>query len=251
VSDWAELRASVLFEDDAVLALNKPPGVAVMGERHGTDLVELAEAAGERLYPVHRIDKATSGLILFAKDLAVHGGLTRQFAKRTVEKAYLVITNTTGLPQAGEVELPLSAGRKGRVRVAAPRESIRYDEDTARWSVPEADLLDTKRYPSTTRFRTLWTDGEHTVLVAEPVTGRRHQIRVHLAWIGHPIAGDALFLRDAGPRTCLHSWRLSLRAPWLDDSPLDLEAVPDNGFWVPLAGGLSIEDAEGLLARPL
>ncbi|MCT2584326.1 RluA family pseudouridine synthase [Actinophytocola gossypii] len=230
---WAELRAaSVLAEDDAVLALHKPAGIAVTGERHDVDLVELAEAAGERLYPVHRIDKATSGLVLFAKDLAAHGGLTRQFAKREADKAYLAVTRSTGLPDEGVIELPLSAGRKGRVRIAAPRERIRHDD--GRWWVSEADLLDTKRYPSTTLIRSLWTDGEHTVLVAVPVTGRRHQIRVHLAWIGHPIAGDPLFGGAAEPRTYLHSWRLGLAAPWLDPPRLELAAVPDDGFWAPL-----------------
>jgi len=230
---WAELRASaVLVEDDSVLALHKPAGIAVTGERHDVDVVELAEAAGERLYPVHRIDKATSGLVLFAKDLGVHGGLTRQFAKRSADKAYLAVTRSTGLPGEGVIELPLSAGRKGRVRIAAPRERIRHDGD--RWWVPDADLLDTKRYPSTTVIRTLWTDGEHTVLVARPVTGRRHQIRVHLAWIGHPILGDPLFGGKDEPRAYLHSWRLGLDAPWLDPPRLDLEATPDDGFWAPL-----------------
>jgi tRNA pseudouridine32 synthase/23S rRNA pseudouridine746 synthase/23S rRNA pseudouridine1911/1915/1917 synthase len=251
--NWTELRrATVLLEDDAVLVLDKPAGISVMGERHGTDLVELAADAGETLFPVHRIDKATSGLILFAKDLAVHGGLTRQFTKRTVDKAYLVITNTTGLPRDGLVELPLSTGRKGRVRIAAPRESIRYDEPAGRWWVPDADLLDTRRYPSTTRIRTVWSDADHTVLVAEPVTGRRHQIRVHLAWIGHPIIGDPLFDKTAASRTRLHSWRLGVDAAWLGGRRLALEAPPDAGFWEPLAGRLPVEQIPDLLdaARP-
>ena len=90
---WPELRSgTVLFEDDAALVLNKPAGLSVMGERHGTDLVRLAEAAGETVIPVHRIDKNTSGAILFAKALRFHGDLTRQFNKRTVEKAYLAVT---------------------------------------------------------------------------------------------------------------------------------------------------------------
>jgi len=72
VSDWAQIRAGiVLYEDDAALVLNKPAGLAVMGERHDTDLVRLAQEAGEKLYPAHRIDKVTSGALL----LAVAGGL--------------------------------------------------------------------------------------------------------------------------------------------------------------------------------
>ena len=101
VSDWAQIRAAaVLYEDDAALVLNKA-GLSVMGERHDTDLVRLAEEAGEKLYPAHRIDKVTSGVLLLAKDLAWHGDLTRQFNRRTVDKVYLAITATTGLPGPG------------------------------------------------------------------------------------------------------------------------------------------------------
>lgn len=251
VPSWREVRAtSVLLEDDKVLVLDKPAGISVMGERHGTDLVELAEEAGERLFPAHRVDKVTSGAVLFAKDVATHGGLTRQFNKRTVDKAYLVVTATAGLPDRGTVELPLSVGRKNRVRIAAAREAIRFDEAADRWWVAEDDLLDVKNYPSTTHFRTLWSDGRHSVLVARPVTGRRHQIRVHLAWIGHPILGDPLFDKAAaaaGLRTHLHSWRLGFDASWRDGSRVDVAAEPDDGFWEPLAGALTAEDVARLL----
>ena len=137
MSDWAQIRAgTVLFEDDAALVLNKPAGLAVMGERHDTDLVRLAEEAGEKLYPAHRIDKVTSGALLLAKELSLHGDLTRQFSQRTVDKVYLAITATTGLPARGMIELPLSVGRKNRVRVAANRAAIAFDPARSRWSVP-------------------------------------------------------------------------------------------------------------------
>jgi tRNA pseudouridine32 synthase / 23S rRNA pseudouridine746 synthase len=226
--DWPDLRRSAcIFEDEAVLALNKPAGISVVGERHDTDIVKLAQDSGEQLFPVHRIDKVTSGLVLFAKSLAVHGGLTRQFNKRTVDKAYLVITRSVGLPRHGLIELPLSLAGNGRVRIAAPRASIRCDAVAGRWWVAQEDLIDTRMYPSTTRFHTLWSDAEYTVLVAHPVTGRRHQIRVHLAWIGHPILGDPLFDKtaiSAGRRTCLHSWRLGFDASWLAGRRVELEA---------------------------
>ncbi|WBB60775.1 RNA pseudouridine synthase [Streptomyces sp. WMMC500] len=253
VPTWREVRSTqALFEDDAVLVLNKPAGISVMGERHGTDLVELAEEAGEELFPAHRVDKVTSGVVLFAKDLATHGGLTRQFNKRTVDKAYLVVTRTAGLPDRGTVDLPLSVGRKNRVRIAAAREDIRFDEEEGRWWVAEGDLLDVKNYPSTTRFRTLWSDGGYSVLVALPVTGRRHQIRVHLAWIGHAILGDPLFDKAAaaaGARTHLHSWRLGFDASWLDGSRIEAVADPDEDFWQPLAGVLSADTVAGLLSE--
>ena len=186
-----------------------------MGERHDTDLVRLAEEAGEKLYPAHRIDKVTSGVLLLAKDLALHGDLTRQFNRRTVDKVYLAITATTGLPGRGTIELPLSVGRKNRVRVAANRAAIAFDPACSRWSVPpDEQFQDVRSYPSTTTFQTVSGDAGHTLLAVCPLTGRRHQIRVHLAWIGHPIEGDPLFDKPAAGRTLLHSWRLGFDAAW-------------------------------------
>jgi tRNA pseudouridine32 synthase / 23S rRNA pseudouridine746 synthase len=238
MKSWDELRAqSLILEDEAILALNKPSGISVTGERHETDVVELAQEAGEQLFPVHRIDKVTSGLILFAKTITFHGGLTRQFNKRTVDKAYLVITRSTGLPSQGIIDLPLSAGRKGRIRIAALRESIVADSKTGRWFVRQADVLDTRNYPSITQFATVWTDDEYSILVVRPVTGRRHQIRVHLAWIGHPILGDPLFDKAGAEqvgRTFLHSWQLGIDAAWLDGKRLEIEATPGQDFWEPI-----------------
>ncbi|WP_101832665.1 RluA family pseudouridine synthase, partial [Frankia canadensis] len=215
-----------------------PPGISVMGERHDLDLVRIAEAAGERLFPVHRIDKATSGLILFARELRFHGDLTRQFARRTAGKRYLVLTRTRGLPVAGTIDLPLSVGRKNRVRVAANRADIAADRSSDSgegcWSVPAGAVFDhVPVYPSVTTFVRLWEGGEFTLLAATPVTGRRHQIRVHLAWIGHPVDGDPLFDRAATSRTLLHSWRLAIYD--IAGERLRLEAPPGPGFWTPAA----------------
>ncbi|WP_280234887.1 RluA family pseudouridine synthase [Nocardia cyriacigeorgica] len=247
--DWPDLRERCrLDEDEAIVALNKPAGISVTGERHDTDIVQAAAAAGETLYPVHRIDKVTSGVVLLAKDLAAHGQLTRQFNKQTARKTYLAIVATPAeqLPDTGTIDLPLSVGRKNRVRIAAPRESIRVADD--RWFVESADLLDTKNYPSTTRFATVLRHGAHTVLALRPVTGRRHQIRVHLAWIGHAITGDPLFDKStAHDRTYLHSWRLGLAADWRTPPELNLEAPPGESFWAPIAS--ASDDPAELLQR--
>jgi tRNA pseudouridine32 synthase/23S rRNA pseudouridine746 synthase len=239
VSDWAQIRAgTVLYEDEAALVLNKPAGLAVMGERHDTDLVRLAEEAGEKLYPAHRIDKVTSGALLLAKDLRLHGDLTRQFSRRTVDKVYLAMTATTGLPARGTIELPLSVGRKNRVRVAANRAAIAYDPDLSRWSVPPGEQFqEVRTYPSITTFLTVAGDAGRTLLAVTPVTGRRHQIRVHLAWIGHPIEGDPLFGKPAGGRTLLHSWRLGFDAAWAGGQRIQVEAPPGPDFWAARPGG--------------
>ncbi|MFC4377313.1 RluA family pseudouridine synthase [Nocardia halotolerans] len=231
--DWQSVLAEcTVFADDAVVALNKPSGISVTGERHDTDLVELAQAAGTQVYPVHRIDKVTSGLVLLATDLAAHGQLTRQFNQQTARKSYLAIVSGAELPEHGEIDLPLSVGRKNRVRIAAPREAIQRTGD--RWFVEEAELLPAKNYPSLTRFVTVARRGEHTLLALRPVTGRRHQIRVQLAWIGQPILGDPLFDRTGThPRTHLHSWQLRLTADWLTPPVLEPTATPGADFWTP------------------
>jgi tRNA pseudouridine32 synthase/23S rRNA pseudouridine746 synthase/23S rRNA pseudouridine1911/1915/1917 synthase len=251
--DWPALRRErVLVETDEYLVLDKPAGVSVTGERHDTDLVRIARGAGEELIPVHRIDKVTSGVVLLARTKRAHGPLTRQFAKRTVAKAYLVITRSVGLPAQGTVELPLSVGRKNRVRVAAPREEIGFDAVSARWSVPESAVRP-RSYPSLTTFALGWHGGSHTLLTVCPSTGRRHQIRVHLAWIGHPIAGDPLFPvaaaqpPDGAVRCCLHAWRLGFddgsgRRVWA-------EAAPGADFWAPVAAELGGQARAELLRQ--
>jgi tRNA pseudouridine32 synthase / 23S rRNA pseudouridine746 synthase len=250
VGEWADIRdRGVVFEDEAVLVLNKPAGISVMGERHETDLVRLAAGAGEELFPVHRIDKVTSGAVLFAKELRWHGALTRQFATRTVGKAYLAITGPGGLPAQGVIDLPLSTGRKGRVRVAAQRASIVADAARGTWSVPESEVFGQVRtYPSVTAFATVWQDGRHALLAVRPVTGRRHQIRVHLAWIGHPVEGDPLFGPPGAPRALLHSWRLAFDAAWRGGSRVQAEAPPGPDFWALLTGALPGPDPAALLA---
>jgi tRNA pseudouridine32 synthase/23S rRNA pseudouridine746 synthase len=247
--DWPALRSGrVLLEDEAVLVLDKPAGVSVTGERHETDVVRLAADAGEVLLPAHRIDKVTSGVVLFARSIEVHSSLTRQFTKRTVDKDYLVVARSAGLPERGTIDLPLGVGRKGRIRVAAPREAIALDPATNRWSVPErAVRTDRRAYPSVTTFVRLWEHGDHSVLLVRPLTGRRHQIRVHLAWIGHAIAGDPLFERDPAGRTCLHAWRLAFDASWSDGRRIAVEAPPGADLWSPL--DRTGADPDALLAR--
>jgi tRNA pseudouridine32 synthase/23S rRNA pseudouridine746 synthase len=248
---WTEIRnRNVIAENDHILVLNKPPGISVVGERHEADLMTLAGAAGEWLMPAHRIDKVTSGVILLAKTIEIHGSLTRQFNRRRVDKAYLAITRSGGLPERGVIDLPLAEGRKNRVRVAAPRESIVVDETTHRWSVPRSKVLRQKRnYPSLTAFARLWESEHRSLLLLRPVTGRRHQIRVHLAWIGHPIEGDPLFAGDGHPaRTFLHAWRLGFDASWDDDSRIQVEAPPDPDFWKPL-GRRAVDEMPGQLLQ--
>ena len=235
---WLDLRVERrLYEDDAVLVLDKPAGISVIGERHDFDLVDLARDAGEELWPAHRIDKVTSGAIVFAKTAAAHASLARQFNRRSVEKAYLAIVRGDDVPARGTIDLPLAVGRKNRVRVAAPRSSIVTDAERSSWSVdPSAVFADKRTYPARTDFALVAADEGAALLVAQPVTGRRHQIRVHLAWIGFPIVGDPLFgsTAGAGDRTYLHAWQVAFDATWSEGERVVVEAVPGTDFWAPL-----------------
>jgi tRNA pseudouridine32 synthase/23S rRNA pseudouridine746 synthase len=244
-----------IFEDSSILVLDKPAGISVLGERHGTDLLRLAKDAGETLMPVHRIDKVTSGVVLLAKSTPVHAGLTRQFARRTVDKAYLALTRSTGLPDQGTIDLPLVTASSGRIRVAAERSAIVADDATGVWSVPsDAVFPHVRSFPSVTTFATVWDDGQNSLLALRPITGRRHQIRVHLAWIGHPIEGDPLFDKGAvarGARTGLHAWRLGFDAAWQGDRRVTVEATPGEDFWAPVRERLPAADVLELAHRSI
>lgn len=249
---WIDIRGNnTIFEDDAILVLNKPAGISLVGERHGADLLKLAKEAGEKVIPVHRVDKVTSGLVLFAKSIDVHGGLTRQFAKRTVEKAYLAITRPAGIPDEGTIDLPLMTASSGRVRIAAERNKITLDEHAHIWYAPDENIYTHVRtYPSRTTFRRVHEELDNSLLIVRPVTGRRHQIRVHLAWIGYPIEGDPLFdkhVAEKGIRTALHSWSLKFDAAWLGGHRLQFHAPPGEDFWAALAGSLEDDKIPGII----
>jgi tRNA pseudouridine32 synthase / 23S rRNA pseudouridine746 synthase len=240
-ADWLTLRSQrTLFEDAGVLALDKPAGVAVLGDNVADDLLVLVRAAGEDLRPVHRIDKVTSGVILLAKNAPAHAALTRQFNERTVEKTYLCVVRPGGLPERGEIDLPLTTGRKNRVRVAGQRDAIAFDAAANRWALSSPPSGD-KIYPSTTRFQRLWQGDDIALVAVRPLTGRRHQIRVHLAWIGYPIVGDPLFVPkgEAPGSTLLHAWRLAFVAPD-GGGRIEVEAPPGEGF----RAGLPLSEAD-------
>jgi tRNA pseudouridine32 synthase/23S rRNA pseudouridine746 synthase/23S rRNA pseudouridine1911/1915/1917 synthase len=245
---WRDIREQrVLREDDDVLVLDKPAGMAVLGDNTADDLLALARAAGEDLRPVHRIDKVTSGVVLLARNAAAHAALTRQFNERTVEKTYLCAVHPGGLPARGEIDLPLAAGRKNRVRVAGQREAIAFDAESSRWALV-GDPAGDRVYPATTRFARLWDSDDLALLAVWPLTGRRHQIRVHLAWIGYPIIGDPLFAAkgEAARRTLLHAWRLAFDAPDGSGRRIEVAASPDAEFQAALP--LSDADFEAALA---
>ncbi len=200
-----------LHEDAHLLALHKPAGLLVVPGR-GADKADCLIARAQRRWPdalvVHRLDQATSGLMLLARGAAMQRALSIAFAQRRVHKRYLALVH--GRLQApgradgwGEIDLPLIVDWPRR-----PRSKV--DHAIGK--------------PSLTRWRALGHDAGAAItrLELEPVTGRSHQLRVHLQAIGHPIVGDRLYgVDDGAPRLMLHACALRLAHP-ADGRPLEL-----------------------------
>jgi RluA family pseudouridine synthase len=166
--------ARILFEGGGVLVVDKPPGVPVIpGRDGGHSLRDALEARrGQKVFVVHRLDRDTSGVLVFALDAAVHRALSVAFESGQVRKRYLGRVEAPRL-----VDAPVVAARKGRMRVARPGEA------------------DAKA--SRTRVRPVETFERASLVEAEPLTGRTHQIRVHLLSLGHPLLMDHQYGRDA------------------------------------------------------
>ncbi|MEE4607925.1 MAG: RluA family pseudouridine synthase [Desulfobacteraceae bacterium] len=225
-----------LYSDADVLAVSKPEGMATIPERRptGGSLVEsLGHGLGMRLFVVHRLDKAASGVVVLAKNAAAHRCLNDQFAARQVDKTYLVLVHGRVAEDAGEIDLPLRQFGSGRMGVDRRRGK-----------------------PSLSRFRVLWRCDAATLLSVALITGRRHQIRVHLYAAGHPIVGDVRYgdigRQRAFARLMLHACRIGFRLP--SGGPCTIRALPPATFAkllaqiCPGAGDLDIDGGRCLEA---
>jgi len=208
LEDIAFVRGLVIFEDAHVLALNKPAGLSSQGGRiaaHTLDdlLAAFAKSSGNRPRLIHRLDRDTSGVILTARTQPGAAFLGKAMMARRIRKTYLAIVAPGAPdPRGGVIETPLRReliGREAYMRVAGAAD-------------PEAQA-------ATTRYRTLAANAEAALVELSPRTGRMHQLRVHLASIGRPIAGDAryggaLVLAGASvPRLMLHAAALVFPHP--------------------------------------
>lgn len=187
----------ILFADDALIAVDKPAGLLSVPGR-GEDKRDCVAARVQAEHPealvVHRLDMATSGLLLMARGAEAQRRLGIAFARREVLKRYVAVVHGAPAEAQGEVDLPLQVDWPNR-----PRQKV--DPQQGR--------------PSLTRYRVLAVDEarRRSRLVLEPVTGRSHQLRVHLQAIGHPIVGDALY-GTADERLMLHATELHLAHPF-------------------------------------
>ena len=201
----------LIARTEDVAVFNKPSDVSLLADRSGAACLwdGLEEFLGCKPYLVHRLDKPTSGVLVIALNVGTQRQLTRAFQGRRVRKFYLAWV--LGDPGAsGVIDLPLKKGRKSRYRVAGPRNSIRRFR--GRW---ELDPPEEEGHASLTRFRSLRHESNRSLLLLAPRTGRTHQLRVHLSWIGHPILGDRLYGKPGDPaqqadRLYLHAHRIVL-----------------------------------------
>ncbi len=203
-----------LYEDAALIAVLKPAGITVIPARNEPPEVcltkQLEATRRERLWVVHRIDRDTSGVVLFARTAVAHRRLSMAFEGRDVEKRYLAFTHGVPMPEEGTIDLPLHAARKGRMRPALPGE-------------PES-------LPSSSDYRVLKQRetllGPVALVEVRPRSGRQHQIRVHLRSKEAPLLVDPLYGKceqiaadalgtgsPAVPRLTLHAQRITFRHP--------------------------------------
>jgi len=220
-----DIPLDVVFEDDALLVINKPVGLVVHpgnGNPAGTLLNALLHhdaslAEVPRAGIVHRLDKDTSGLLVVAKTLVAQTDLVRQLQARTVSRRYLALA-TGAVSRSGTVDAPIGRHPVHRTRMA----------------VSEGGREAVTHYQPLEHF-----DGA-TLVLCRLETGRTHQIRVHMAHLGHALVGDATYLKrrtgkpllDSFPRQALHAWQLALNHPvsgeamrWQADAPADFAGL--------------------------
>jgi tRNA pseudouridine32 synthase / 23S rRNA pseudouridine746 synthase len=216
--------------DDTLLVVNKPAGLLAVPGR-GEDKQDCLSARLQLEFPdalvVHRLDMSTSGLMVFARGAEMQRRLSRMFREREVEKRYVALVAGKLEPETGEVDLAIVADW--------PKRPLRkIDAETGKPSLTRYRLLgfenavrpehvEGQAFENGEGFDRLSPNGSRVEL--EPVTGRTHQLRVHMSAIGHPILGDALYgVASSAPRLLLHASSLSFAHP-LNGKPLNFASA--------------------------
>jgi 23S rRNA pseudouridine1911/1915/1917 synthase len=210
------LAIDVLYEDDDLIAVNKPPGLVVHPSYRNTSgtlingLLARAQSwpAGSVPALVGRLDKFTSGLVLVTKRSSVHAAMQRAMAGNRIEKDYLAIVHGKPSPLKGTIDLAL-------------------DRDP--WDRRRITVTDRGGQPSLTKYERLATTATHSSVRCRLITGRTHQIRVHLAARGWPIVGDAVYGKPSNfPRQALHAWKVKFTHPRTAKEMVLEAPVPDD-----------------------
>ena len=218
-----DIPIAVVYQDTELVVIDKPPGLPVHpGPGHPdhtlvNGLLALCpdiQGIGGEIRPgiVHRLDKDTSGLMVAAKTERAHHNLSQQIKDRAVEKGYLALTHGVPSPDSGVIDAPIGRDPRRRTRMAVTAGGRE----------------------SRTGYRLLERAGRYSLLELQLHTGRTHQARVHLAWLGHPLLGDAVYGKRSPllPRHFLHASRLAFAHPatgepleFSSSLPPDLEAA--------------------------
>lgn len=233
--DQAFAESLVLYRDDSAIVLNKPPGLATQGgtktEAHVDGLLDAFydERAG-RPKLVHRLDKDTSGVLLVARTAGTAAKFSRSFSGRSAKKTYWAIIAGVPSIESGQIDLPLAK------QPGSGGEKMHVDEENGQ--------------PSRTRYRVIERAGNAAAFVElQPLTGRTHQLRVHMAAIGHPIVGDgkyggklAFLTGSISRKMHLHARRLKIDSP--GGGHIDVTAPLPDHFAESLAS-LGFDEAAG------
>ena len=193
-----DVPLDILHHDSAVLIVNKPAGLlSVPGKDPGKEdcLIDRLRRVFPEVLLVHRLDCDTSGVMVFAMTKAAQGNLGQQFEKRQTKKVYLARLSGLLEPKEGRVDLPLCVDWPNR-----PRQHVNHEQGK----------------PAVTDWRVQRHDAQTTRVRLMPLTGRSHQLRVHMLSLGHPILGDPIYATGAAldyPRMMLHAESLRLRHP--------------------------------------
>jgi tRNA pseudouridine32 synthase/23S rRNA pseudouridine746 synthase len=219
-----------LFQDEHLLIVNKPAGLLSVPGR-GEDKQDCLSARIQQRFPdalvVHRLDMATSGLMVFARGEVMQRELSRMFREREVTKRYVALVEGELEKEAGEINLPIATDWPNRPRRKIDHELgkpslTRYrvlGVNSLRSGAEVGASLDTPRVRGTRDERGVGaSEDERSLAVSrlelEPVTGRTHQLRLHLASIGHPIFGDNLYNGRSAKRLMLHATYLAFVHPF-------------------------------------
>ena len=201
----------LLHEDPDLWVLNKPANISLLADRQSPqNLWQALQLMADKPYLVHRLDKGTSGVLLVARNQKTQTELTRQFAQHQVNKTYAAwVTGHFPKGNTYHIHLPLCKGRKSRYRVAGERHRIELAQHTFRVE------QDRDGVTAFTSARVVMHTVHHSLLLLKPVTGRTHQLRVHLSWLGYPLVGDHLYgnkndPQQAGERLMLHCLKIKV-----------------------------------------
>lgn len=216
-----DIPLDVVFEDDQLLVINKPAGLVVHpahGNRTGTlvnallnHCKDLSGIGGEeRPGIVHRLDKDTSGLMVVAKTDIAHKELSCQFKDRKVVKRYIALVHGTIKNDAGTIEAPIGRSQSDRKKMAV----IKADPENMK-ALNHRKPRRSKARNAVTHYKVVKRHDGKTLVEVKLETGRTHQIRVHMAYIGHPIIGDKVYgqKKDKSPFMALHSYALGFFHP--------------------------------------